>query len=280
MSDPDARSTFGDGLVPDNYERHLAPFVFGPWAELLVVAAGVGPGDRVLDVACGTGVAARRAALIAGAGGSVTAIDLNEPMLARGAAEPAADGAAPIAFRRGAADALPFEDDSFDAVLCQQGLQFFGDRQAAAIAEMRRVVRPGGSVAAAVWASGYRLEPFGTYAEAMVATDVPEPFPQAYDAEVFNMLPEQVSALFEAAGFAGVETSVAELTVSWPDVAAAVGGLSGSVYGPAVARLDSEHRARVHRELERQFAAAPGEPITRVTAAVIALATTAEPALR
>jgi ubiquinone/menaquinone biosynthesis C-methylase UbiE len=98
-------------------------------------------------------VVARAAARRAGGEGHVVATDVSGAMLARSAAAGASRGAAPIEYREASADALPFEDGSFDVVLCQQGLQFFPAR-AAALGEMRRILRPGGGVGIAVWAEG------------------------------------------------------------------------------------------------------------------------------
>lgn len=128
-----------DATGPAAYEKHLVPRLFDPWAADLVQATNVGHGHHVLDVACGTGIVARHAARRVGSQGEVTGIDLNPAMLA--AARELADGS--IAWREASADELPFPDETFDVVLCQQGLQFFGDRPAA-LAEMRRVAKPGG----------------------------------------------------------------------------------------------------------------------------------------
>ena len=139
----DRRSgAFQPASVPVNYERHLASVVFEHWAQLLVETVGVRPGDAVLDVASGTGVVARRAARAAGRDGRVVAADISEAMLAQSASHAAVPDAAKIEFLTASASDLPVPDESFDAVLCQQGLQFFPDRPAA-IAEMRRVLRPG-----------------------------------------------------------------------------------------------------------------------------------------
>jgi SAM-dependent methyltransferase len=104
-------------------------------------------GDRVLDVACGTGVLARAAAERATPGGSVVGLDPNPGMLAI-----AAELAPAVEWRQGAAESLPFPDASFDAVVSQFGLMFFSDRRTA-LREMLRVLRPGGRLAVAVWDS-------------------------------------------------------------------------------------------------------------------------------
>lgn len=128
------------------YERQLVGPLFRPWAEVLLQHAGLAAGNRVLDVACGTGIVARLAKERLGEGGQVVGVDLSAPMLAV-----AATIAPGIDWREGNASALPVgEGEAFDVVLCQQGLQFFPDKPAAA-REMRRALAPGGRLAVATW---------------------------------------------------------------------------------------------------------------------------------
>ena len=112
------------------YERCPARYILGPWAPLLVETAHVAAGERVLDVACGTGVVARAAAERAGRRGRVVGIDLNPGMIAVAQSLPAIDGA-PIEWLERSALDLGLDDASFDVGRCQQGLQFFPDRPAA-----------------------------------------------------------------------------------------------------------------------------------------------------
>jgi ubiquinone/menaquinone biosynthesis C-methylase UbiE len=129
------------------YEAFFLPALFQQWASRVADAAGIQPGQRVLDVACGTGVLARAVAERVGSAGVVVGVDVNEGMLAV-----ARRKAPAIEWKQGRAEALPFDSDSFDAVVSQFGLMFFEDRRAA-LQEMVRVVRPSGRLAVAVWDS-------------------------------------------------------------------------------------------------------------------------------
>jgi ubiquinone/menaquinone biosynthesis C-methylase UbiE len=133
--------------VAESYERSFVPALFAGLARQLVRTAGVESGQRVLDVACGTGIVVRTAAPLVGESGTVTGVDLNEAMLT------VARRLRPdLAWQQGDAAALPFPDRSFDVVLCQSGLMFVPDT-AAALGEMARVVEPGGTFAVQLWSA-------------------------------------------------------------------------------------------------------------------------------
>ena len=126
------------------YDEEFVPALFGPWGSRVCELAGVGPGYRVLDVACGTGVAALAAAERVGPHGSVVGLDANPEMLAV-----ARRKASPIEWWEGRAEALPFENESFDRVVSQFGFMFF-ENPVEALREMRRVLRPEGRFVVAV----------------------------------------------------------------------------------------------------------------------------------
>ncbi|NKQ35804.1 MAG: methyltransferase domain-containing protein [Chloroflexi bacterium] len=129
------------------YEDLHVPALFRQWAAPVLDAAQIGPGCRVLDVACGTGVLAREAALRLDDDGFVAGLDVNPGMLA------VAQQIAPqVAWRQGAAELLPYGDDSFDVVVSQFGLMFFQDK-VGALREMMRVLAPDGRIVIAVWDS-------------------------------------------------------------------------------------------------------------------------------
>ncbi|TGS17991.1 class I SAM-dependent methyltransferase [Mesorhizobium sp. M2E.F.Ca.ET.209.01.1.1] len=138
----------GQASFPEMYERWLVGPLFRPWAEVTFEEVKLSPGHRVLDIACGTGIVARVAREQLGAAGYVVGIDINAEMLA------VARTVAPdIDWRVGNAGALPLRDgEQFDAVVCQQGLQFFPDK-AAVTAQMRRALAQGGRLAVGTWRS-------------------------------------------------------------------------------------------------------------------------------
>lgn len=175
------------------YEEFFVPALFEPWPPHVLRAADVQPGQRVLDVACGTGVLARAAADRVGPDGSVVGVDINDGMLAV-----ARQKAPDITWEVAPAEALPFASNTFERVVSQFGLMFFAD-PAQAIAEMVRVLRPGGTLAIAVWD---RLERTPGYAA--VAAILNELFgaEAAQSIEMPYSLgdTERITALFAAAG--------------------------------------------------------------------------------
>jgi ubiquinone/menaquinone biosynthesis C-methylase UbiE len=199
------------GSGPANYQQFLVPAMFDRFAKTLVEQAGVQPGDRVLDVACGTGAASRAIARAAGPDGSVTGVDLGEPTLAIARSFDPENGAAPITFMQADATQLPIEDASFDVAVCQQGLQFFPDK-AAALQEMRRALRPGGRLAIATW-TGVESNPFGAVRAAL------EKHIGAEAGQVmgspFALKGEDLRKAVEDAGFTAVELRAEEQECTW-----------------------------------------------------------------
>ena len=134
-------------IAAEVYEEFFVPALFQEWASRVADVAQISSGQRVLDVACGTGILTHQVAERVGASGSVVGLDLNEGMLV------VAKRKAPkIEWWQGRAEVLPFDSNNFDAVVCQFGLMFFENRRAA-LEEMMRVLRQGGHLAVAVWDS-------------------------------------------------------------------------------------------------------------------------------
>ncbi len=133
------------GNSPAAYERYLVPGFFKPWAETLTAYTSPTSGGEILDVACGTGIVARTVASTLKNGARVIGLDNNREMLNK-ASELSEKAGLEIDWQQGHADQLPYENDRFDYVFCQQGMQFFPEPQQV-LKEMHRVLKPGGRLA-------------------------------------------------------------------------------------------------------------------------------------
>jgi len=142
-----ASDTVFAGSIPKLYDTLLVPLIFQPYAHDLATRLGSWPLERVLEVAAGTGVVTRTMASTLPERVSITATDLNQPMLDYAAA---IGTSRPVEWRRADALQLPFADQSFDAVVCQFGAMFFPDK-VKAFAEARRVLAPAGVLLFNVW---------------------------------------------------------------------------------------------------------------------------------
>lgn len=127
------------------YDEFFVPALFQEWTPHIADRAQIKAGQTVLDVACGTGILARKVAKCVGANGTVIGLDVNNGML-----DVARQTAPQISWRQGVAEDLPFDDNYFDAVVSQFGLMFFENRQKA-ISEMLRVLRSNQRLVIAVW---------------------------------------------------------------------------------------------------------------------------------
>lgn len=194
------------------YEQRLVPALFSPYAERLVEVAAIGPGARVLDVACGPGVVARAAAAHAGPEGRVAGLDVNPGMLAV-----AARRAPSIDWRQGKAEALPWEDAAFDVVLCQFGLNFFSD-PGTALREMWRVLAPGGRLAVAVF-DGLERNPAYAAMVKVLRRRIGSAPAEALGLPFSLGEPGALSGLFERAGIPGARFAHAELEARFPSLA-------------------------------------------------------------
>jgi ubiquinone/menaquinone biosynthesis C-methylase UbiE len=259
-----AAAGFLAGDVAESYRHHLEAVIFAPWAERLLEFAHLRPGERVLDVASGTGAVARAAAAVVGPAGTVIATDVSAQMLAHVAGR-SASGSAAIETIVAPATELPIEDDSVDLVTCQQGLQFVPDA-VAAVREMRRVLRPGGRAVAAVWLRPARNEPFATFAEVLESTGIAEPFPGAFAPSSRARTLDEVRELFESGGLEQVEVSAVRLVATWDSAAAAAEAIAGTPLGPAFTDLDPVVQTRVLARLAEAFAGPDGVARTEQSA--------------
>jgi ubiquinone/menaquinone biosynthesis C-methylase UbiE len=194
------------------FDQFFRPALFTPWARSLLQRAAPQSGEQVLDLACGTGTVAQLVAPLVGAEGSVVGVDINPGMLAVAQGQPKPAGAA-VTWRQGDATALDLPDDFFDLVLCQQGLQFFADR-AAAVREVRRMLKSGGRFVLNVWQSSEHQPVYNALGESearhlnvpVAAVSTPSSFGD----------PGALQTLLEEAGFTNVEVSQESIEVSFP----------------------------------------------------------------
>ena len=196
----------------ENYQKFFVPAIGAPMAKDLIAIAGLQPGERVLDVACGTGVVTRLAAERVGTAGSATGLDIHPAMLAVAGSVTPPDMS--INWQKANAESVPFPDGSFDVVLCQMGLQFVSGKLTA-LREMRRVLDVGGR--AVINVPGPKPSLFAIMTDALARYFGPEA--AAFGDRVFSMHDvDALEELLRSAGFreAGVQWSLKNLRLPAP----------------------------------------------------------------
>jgi ubiquinone/menaquinone biosynthesis C-methylase UbiE len=244
----------------ETYEAFMVPPLFAPFARRLVDLAAPQRRDRVLDVGCGTGIAARDVAARLGPDASIVGLDASPDMLAVARSVADARGIQ-IDWREGRAEALPFPDGSFSLVLCQFALMFFTDRDAA-LSEMRRVLADRGRAAINVWQS-IDLHPFYQTLDLVIEQHLGTASGQIRD--IFLLAdPDELRRMLTDAGFRDAQITPVSLTARFPNPE---GFLAGEIDVdtasiPAMQRLDAEERqalvAGIRADME--------EPLSAVTA--------------
>jgi ubiquinone/menaquinone biosynthesis C-methylase UbiE len=238
------------GTAAEHYDRFFVPAIAQPVSGDVLRAADVQPGERVLDVACGTGVVARLAAAQVGPRGSVTGVDVAADMIAVASAGPVAGGP-PVDWHVADATSLPFPEAEYDLVVCQLGLMFMDDAPAA-LAEMHRVLAPGGRLV--VSTPGRIQRPFEIMEQAIA---------QHIGAElggfvrlVFSMHdPEAVAALLHDAGLRDVMATVTTAALTLPGPAEFLWQyINLTPMGPIVAAAPEPARAAMERQVVEGWA--------------------------
>jgi ubiquinone/menaquinone biosynthesis C-methylase UbiE len=232
--------------------------LFAHFGSLLVERAELKPGDRVLDIAAGTGASLVPAAQRVGPTGRVVGVDLAPGMVdrLRDVIEAAQVGNAEALVAD--AEELPFRDDSFDAVLCGFGLFFFPD-PLCALTEARRVLRAGGVVALSTFTRDGSASMDSIWQR--IADHIPVPPPA--DDEVRFHEPAQLLGALAAAGFLGAESDVAPFDVVLANVDAWLGWLRSMEFGQYVERMGPARLERFRRAAEAEFAGETGAPQIR-----------------
>ena len=232
------------GTAAETYQRHFVPAIAIPVSAGLLAVAELQPGERVLDVACGTGVIARRAAELVGPTGAVTGIDLSPDMIDVAKATPGQAGAH-IEWHVADAASLPLADAAYDVVLCQMGLMFMEDRLAA-LAEMRRVLTPGGRLV--LNTPGHIQPAFEVMEEAIVEHISPEL--GGFVRAVFSIHdPDALASLLRASGFEEVRADVYPATLRLPAPAEFLWQyINLTPMGPFVAQAPEEAQAAMEHQ--------------------------------
>lgn len=230
---------YGWDLAADDYEPLWHAQLAVAQARLLASAA-LAPGQRVLDVACGTGLVALEAARAVGPVGNVVGVDISDQMVEAARRRAAGQGLTNTGFARMDAETLALPDASFEAVLCALGLMYVPD-PLRAISEMWRVVRAGGRVVVAVWGERSRCgwSPVFPIVQAEVESDVCPLF--------FHLgQGDNLARLFVAAGFEAVEQHRIATTLDYVDVEEACdAAFVGGPVALAWSRFGAEVRTRV-----------------------------------
>jgi ubiquinone/menaquinone biosynthesis C-methylase UbiE len=241
------------GDSPAAYEEYLVPGIFKPWAETLVQLSSPSPESTILDVACGTGIVARRAASKAGNDALVTGLDINPQMLNK-ASEMAEKEGLEIEWKQGDAGELPFEDNHFDHLFCQQAVQFFPEPQQV-LKEMQRVLKPGGTLALNILRSihfnpAYKIlaDELENHTGATAGTMMRSPFPDWNQKTIRTMVAE--------AGFEDIQIHLEIISMRYPSPEeflkreAASSPLAGEIE-----TMDPETRKKLADDLNRSLEA-------------------------
>jgi ubiquinone/menaquinone biosynthesis C-methylase UbiE len=219
-----------------------------PAQSMMLEMAALAPGERVLDVACGTGLVSFRALDAVGQSGSVLGTDISAEMVEAARRRAASEGVGNIAFERFDAENQDIEDEPFTAALCALGLMYFPDPQKA-LAQMGRHLRPGGRAAAAVWGARAKCgwaEIF-PITDARVESDV---CPMFFQLGTGNSLGE----CFARAGFEAVRTQRLDVVLHYDSADRALGAaFRGGPVALAYNRFDEDTRSSVHEEYLRSI---------------------------
>jgi ubiquinone/menaquinone biosynthesis C-methylase UbiE len=226
--------------------------MFAPLTEALIRDAGIGEGQTVLDVAGGAGEPSLTIAERVGSRGSVTCTDAVAEMVAAAESEAQRRGLTNMTFRRCVADSLPFDSNSFDAVVCRLGVMFFPD-PLAALREMLRVAKTSGRLAFAVWHQN-ELNPFTHIVTEVMSRYVESPpaDPDAPGAFRFAE-PGKLAGILKSAGASEVRERVLHFQIEAPISASefwAMRSETSDTLREKLARLSAEQVVRVTQDAQ------------------------------
>jgi ubiquinone/menaquinone biosynthesis C-methylase UbiE len=240
-----------DTSAAEAYEKLLVPALYAPFSAEVVALAGPRPGEHVLDVACGTGIAIRLAAPRVAPGGRVAGLDLDPAMIAVARNVVKCPDDVTLDWHCASALEMPFEAGTFDLVLCVQGLQFLPDC-AAGLAEIRRVMKPGGRLVAVVWRSLEHCKGQHAIVQALERRKIDAtPMLKAYSMGD----PDRVRKLAGEAGFRNVVTRSEARTARFASThhfveALAAGGPASRL---ALSKVPENQRSEFREEVNRSL---------------------------
>jgi ubiquinone/menaquinone biosynthesis C-methylase UbiE len=231
---------YGWDKASGDYEEYWSKQIEPAQKRLLEMAA-LRPGERTLDIACGTGLMTFPAAMSVGARGAVVATDISDRMIERGRNESAKRGLANITFQRADAEALQFPENSFDAALCSLGLMYVPD-PVNALRKARQVLRPDGRVAVSVWGRRDRCGWAGIFpvVDDRVKSEVCPMFFQLGTGDSLRMA-------MEMAGFSDIHVDRLVSPLDYASAEEALGAaFAGGPVALAYAHFDDDTRKEAH----------------------------------
>ena len=251
------------GRAAAGWRKHDERFrqVTAPVSQRLLEAAGIAPGHRVLDIACGTGEPALPAAKIVGPAGSVLATDMAPEMLEVAREKALARGLANVEFRLVDGEELDVEPESFDAATCRWGIMFMPE-PLRCLGQVYRALKPGGRVAFSVWGPPER-NPFISLPAAVVVKylETPPPNPTLPGGVFSFAAPGKLESTFAGVGFRDVKVDGLELPMAVFDSGQEYWQFQREIAGPLATlfgRLPADAQETAAREIAA--AAAGGDP--------------------
>ena len=229
---------------PENYDRYFVPAIAEPVAHDLMRLADLSLGERVLDVACGTGLGARLAAEAVGSGGKVAGVDVNPGMLAVARSVTPADVL--IEWYESSAEDMPLADEAFDVIVCLISFQFMSDKLAA-LGEMRRVLAPGGRLLLNV--PGPAAPLFVALAEALAQHVSPQA--AGFVRQIFSLHETtEIEQLLREAGFRAVTVEATHSVLTLPPAKAFLWQfISSTPLAGMAAEADEDVRANLESDV-------------------------------
>ena len=237
------------GSIPENYDRYLGPVLFDPYAADLVARLNAPENASVLELACGTGIVTRRLRDRLGPAARLVATDLNEAMMGYASGKFGREEA--VEWKQADATDLPFDDQSFDAVMCQFGIMFFPDKERA-LRETFRVLKPGGVFLFNVW-DAIEQNDLPHIAHTIISKFFADNPPDFYQVPFSFNDPETIRSLLSAAGFRHIQLTLLPLAAISRSAQESAKGL---VHGnPVIAAIRERDESSVP-EIEAAVAAA------------------------